>query len=109
MNEGKMEGLKKYHGERYKEVFYAWNDIWLDKSFKHWDISKYLPNIKSPLLVIQGKDDQYGTLKQVETIADMASAYTESYTPSNCGHAPFKEQPARVLEKVVNFIRNHGS
>jgi pimeloyl-ACP methyl ester carboxylesterase len=41
MEEGKMEGLRKYHGDRYQEVFYAWNDIWLDDSFMDWDITDF--------------------------------------------------------------------
>ena len=105
MEEGKMEGLKRYHGERYKEVFFAWNDIWLDESFVNWDITSLLPNIKVPQLIIQGKDDQYGTLEQVDTIADLTSGSTDTLTPDNCGHAPFKEQTATVQQKVIDFIQ----
>lgn len=102
--EGKMDGLRKYHGERYQEVFFAWNDIWLDESFKDWDITEYLPNIEVPLLVIQGQNDQFGTLKQVKTIKELTAGKTATFTPENCGHAPFKEQTELVLETVKKFI-----
>jgi pimeloyl-ACP methyl ester carboxylesterase len=104
MEEGKMEGLRKYHGDRYQEVFYAWNDIWLDDSFMDWDITDLLPSINCPQLIIQGKDDQYGTLLQVETIAKMTTGETSTFTPENCGHAPFKEQREKVMEMSAQFI-----
>ncbi|MBD3636722.1 MAG: alpha/beta hydrolase [Crocinitomicaceae bacterium] len=104
LKEGKMEGLKKYHGNRYKEVFYAWNDIWLDPSFKNWDITNLLTNIKVPVLVIQGKNDNYGTLKQVNAIVSGVEGAVETLTPDNCGHAPFKEQTAIVMSKASAFI-----
>lgn len=104
MAEGKMEALRKYHGDRYQEVFYAWNDIWLHESFEDWDISESLPKINCPNLIIQGKDDQYGTLHQVDTIEQLTSGKTTRCTPSNCGHAPFKEQQEIVLENVKQFI-----
>lgn len=103
LEDGKMEGLKKYHGERYQEIFYAWNDIWLDESFVNWNIEKEVSRIDCPLLVIQGEDDQYGTLKQVAAICETNQGNSRSFTPSNCGHAPFKEQSIKVMEVVQKF------
>jgi pimeloyl-ACP methyl ester carboxylesterase len=104
MDAGKMEGLRKYHGDRYQEVFYAWNDIWLDESFLKWNITDSLPEITCPQLIIQGVNDQYGTLKQVESIKKLTTGYTQLLTPSNCGHAPFKEQKELVLASATKFI-----
>lgn len=103
LKEGKMDGLKKYHGERYEEVFYAWNDIWLDDSFKNWNIEDITSRITCPGLIIQGLDDQYGTLKQVEAICKTNPQNVRSFTPKNCGHAPFKEKTNEVLKKVTEF------
>ena len=107
IEDGKMDALKKYHGERYKEVFYAWNDIWLDESFKNWNVTPMLANATCPQLIIQGKDDQYGTLKQVETIAEQTTGQTTQFTPDNCGHAPHKERTESVLEEVKKFIHDN--
>lgn len=102
---GKFDGLAKYHGKRFKEVFYAWNDIWLSPLFAHWNIVHKLPQINCPILIIQGEDDQYGTLKQVETIAESVnSELIQTYTPSDCGHAPHKEQQKDTLLTVHKFI-----
>ena len=100
---GKMEGLRKYHGDRYEEVFYAWNDIWLNHSFLEWSIEKEIKSINCPALIIQGIDDQYGTLKQVEVIASTIKQNVQTFTPDECGHAPFKEQTEKVLKEVKKF------
>ncbi|MEX1003054.1 MAG: alpha/beta hydrolase [Crocinitomicaceae bacterium] len=108
MELGKMEGLKKYHGNRYQEVFYAWNDIWLDDSFKNWDITNLLPNINCPQLIIQGKDDPYGTLKQIKAIAELTAGNSHLLAPESCGHAPHKEQTEQLLKEVLNFIHEYS-
>lgn len=104
LEEGKMEGLKKYHGERFVEVFYAWNNIWISDSFKNWSIESELRKVSVPNLIIQGKNDQYGTLRQVEQICQLTKGESQSLKVSNCGHAPYKEQTKEVLNCSIKFI-----
>ena len=47
-------------------AFYGWNGAWLDPDFRNWDISEYLAYIRVPVAILQGVDDQYGTMRQVE-------------------------------------------
>ncbi len=49
-------------------TFYGWNDIWLDPGFRDWNIEDRLPAIDCPTLLIQGVDDEYGTMAQVDAI-----------------------------------------
>lgn len=102
--QGKLVGLKKYHGERYAEVVEAWINIWNSPYFRDWNIEKELKSIICPQLVIQGMDDQYGTLKQVESIAENTQGKTVLFTPENCGHAPFKENADDVLKQLKLFL-----
>jgi len=101
---GKLNGLKKYHGTKFNDVFYAWVNIWNHPSFKNWNIENEIKSIECPQLIIQGKDDQYGTLKQVKSIAVNTKGETIIFTPQNCGHAPFKEKTNIVLQQVIQFI-----
>lgn len=105
-HEGLFDGLKKYHGDRYKEVFFAWNDIWLTPAFTEWDITHLLSKVHCPQLIIQGKDDQYGTLKQVDTIARFTKGKTQTLILDQCGHAPHKEQKSSILTSAVSFIES---
>ena len=102
---GKFDGLEKYHGKRFKEVFYAWNDIWLNPDFRDWNITKLLPSIDIPQLIIQGIDDQYGTLDQVKSIENLTKGPSKIFTPKNCGHAPHKEKQNETLIRVGEFIQ----
>lgn len=103
-NEGKFDGLKKYHGENYKAVFYAWNDIWLSEEFRHWNIVELLEKITCPALIFQGDDDEYGTIKQVELIEKHIGSKVSIRMLKNCGHAPHKEQKELVILNVKNWL-----
>ena len=102
--QGKFDGLSKYHGERYQEVFFAWNDTWLDSRFKNWDITEYLPEITAPILIIQGQDDQYGTLEQVRTIERLTGGKSTVFTPEGVGHSPHKAIPLQIINAVESFL-----
>jgi pimeloyl-ACP methyl ester carboxylesterase len=104
LSEGKMEGLRKYHGEKYKEVFHAWNDIWLDESFNEWSIENEIKNILAPNLIAQGRQDQYGTLRQVDQICELTKGESTPLKVDNCGHAPHKEQREILLRETSKFI-----
>jgi pimeloyl-ACP methyl ester carboxylesterase len=95
--------LGKYHRDPDK-TFHLWADAWMDPAFRKWNIEAYLLGIKCPVLAIQGEDDQYGTMAQLDTIARQVGGPCELLKLPECGHAPFKDQPERVLQSVVSFI-----
>ncbi|WP_289665288.1 alpha/beta fold hydrolase [Flavobacterium panacagri] len=99
--------LEKYHAEKTENVFKAWTETWLRDDFRDWNIEGLLPKIKSPLLFIQGKNDEYGTLAQVEKTLHLVNGKSEQYIVPNVGHTPHKEVPEVVLEKVTAFINCH--
>jgi len=100
-------GLEKYHGRNVECAFRGWNDVWLNPEFRSWNIESYLPGIRVPSLVIQGEQDQYGTLKQVRALEACSSGPVETLVLSDCGHSPHRDQPRLVLENVGNFIKQH--
>ena len=97
--------LEKYHGTNVECAFRGWNDVWLNPQFRSWNIESYLPGIKEPILVIQGEQDQYGTLRQVRTIQDSSSGLVDTLVLSECGHSPHRDQPKAVLDNVNSFIK----
>jgi pimeloyl-ACP methyl ester carboxylesterase len=64
-----------------------------------------LPAIESPVLVIQGEDDEYGTLRQVEAVVRQVKGPAESLVLPRCAHSPHSDQPDAVLEAASGFIR----
>lgn len=103
--QGKLSGLEKYHTEKTTSIFKAWSETWQTPCFKYWNIEYALPAIEVPLLVIQGKDDQYGSIKQVEHISQQVTGKTETAIVDNCGHIPHIEASDSVMELMINFIK----
>ncbi|HEX7054245.1 MAG TPA: alpha/beta hydrolase [Burkholderiales bacterium] len=100
--------LGKYHRDA-RKTFYGWADVWLDPDFERWDIrDDFLPRVACPVLAIQGYDDEYGTMAQLDEIARCVKGPCELLKLERCGHAPFRDQPQQVLEKVTDLIRGQG-
>ncbi|MEM7799462.1 MAG: alpha/beta hydrolase [Chloroflexota bacterium] len=95
--------MGKYHNDP-DHTFWGWNDIWLHPEFKHWNIEAFLPTIQVPTLVIQGLDDQYGTLAQVDAILKGIGALAEKQLIPECKHSPHLEQPDVTLELITGFV-----
>lgn len=96
------ERLGRYHDD-VDSTFRGWNDIWLHPDFRRWNIEEYLPGVRCPVLVIQGKDDQYGTAAQVEAIAAQVSGPVETLILADCAHSPHHAQKDATLEAIANF------
>ena len=95
--------LSKYHSNP-DVAFYGWNDVWLDDKFKNWNITKMLKDIKIPILAIQGKDDPYGTLAQIEVLEKNIKGKLNKLILNNCGHNPLIDKPKESINKIKDFI-----
>ena len=85
---------------------HGWNDIWLDPAFRAWNIEEYLAAIDCPTLVIQGEDDEFGTIAQVAAIRDQATGRVETRVLDACGHSPHRDQPNQTLDAIAGFLKN---
>jgi pimeloyl-ACP methyl ester carboxylesterase len=94
--------LARYHADPGR-VFADWNDTWLSPAFRDWNIEDCLPAILCPILAIQGEDDEYATMRQIDAIATRVPA-TRLLKLANCGHSPHRDQPAAVLGAVDHFL-----
>ena len=102
---GSLRGrLARYHGERTGDTFRGWCDAWLDPEFERWSIEEELAGMGAPLLVVQGRDDPYGTLRQVEAIAGRTKGPCETLVLDDCGHSPQRDQSRATTETVARFV-----
>jgi pimeloyl-ACP methyl ester carboxylesterase len=95
--------MRRYH-EDPEGTFWGWNDIWLDPAFRTWNIEAYLSRIDTPLLLIQGADDQYGTVAQIEAIAKQVCGPVQQLILPNCAHSPHVDQPDATVEAIGGFV-----
>ena len=102
---GLRERLARHHGSRTDSMFRAWTEAWLRPEFRQWNIEEYLPGLESPVLVVQGEDDQYGTARQVDAVMTQVGGPAQSLLLAGCGHAPHLEKPDQVLEAAARFVR----
>jgi pimeloyl-ACP methyl ester carboxylesterase len=97
--------LTRHHGRNTDSMFRTWTDVWLRPEFRQWNIEEYLPAIKCPTLVVQGADDQYGTLRQLGAVVTQVGGPVQSLVLARCGHSPHSERPDEVLDTAVRFVR----
>ena len=97
--------LARYHNDP-DSAFWGWNDIWLDPAFRRWNIESALTEITKPVLVVQGADDEYGTMAQVDSVARHV-LHARVLKLAACGHSPQRDQSQRVIEATVEFIAQH--
>ncbi len=101
------EKLARHHRDAAR-TFWGWNNIWLHPEFRRWNIEEYLPRITCPILAIQGLDDQYGTMAQVQAIARQSGGPVEILTLAECRHSPQRDQPDAVLAAIARFVKRIG-
>jgi pimeloyl-ACP methyl ester carboxylesterase len=95
--------LARYHQD-VDNTFWGWNDIWLHPEFRDWNIEEFLPRITCPVLVIQGEQDEYGSMEQLNRIAEQVSSDVELLKLGHCRHSPHRDQPEQVISAITRFI-----
>ena len=97
--------LEKYHGSKTDKMFWAWASTWTTNEFKNWNIEGFLPKIECRSLIIQGEEDEYGTIKQVENIIMQTNGQSTQLVIPNVKHTPHREVPELILHKASKFIK----
>jgi pimeloyl-ACP methyl ester carboxylesterase len=96
--------LARFHADP-DNAFWQWNDVWLSEAFKAFDIQDDCTRIAAPLLCVQGVDDEYGTLEQLDAIQKANPACTRLEL-AHCGHSPHRDQPESLTTAVAQFLES---
>jgi len=100
--------LVRYHDD-VDSTFWGWNGVWLSREFRSWNIEPSLRTIDAPVLVMQGDDDQYGTLAQLDAIAAGTASEPERVVLAGRGHVLHVGDTAPVVEAVAAFVNRRAS
>jgi pimeloyl-ACP methyl ester carboxylesterase len=94
--------LQRWHGN-VDNAFYGWSEAWLDPKFRDWDISEYLAYIRVPVAILQGADDRYGTIRQIEIAQEECYCPVDVTMMAGGGHSLHREAPGATLEAITEF------
>ncbi len=95
--------LARWHAD-VDNAFWGWNGAWLDPDFRKWDITEFLAYIRVPVLIVQGADDQYGTVKQIEVAQQECYCPVEVALLPGARHSPQREAPEPTLKAIADFV-----
>jgi pimeloyl-ACP methyl ester carboxylesterase len=102
---GFKERLAQYHTDP-DSAFWGWHDAWMDPAFTAWTMEEMLLAIRCPILAVQGYDDEYGSMAQLEAIA-RAVPSAELLQLHDCGHVPYRDAPDVITRATVDFVSRH--
>lgn len=95
--------LDKLHRDG-RAVFEGWSGVWTSGTMRDWNIAAELESIACPTLVVQGRQDQYGTLQQVTGIVERVPT-ARAAVLEDCRHVPHEEKPEEMLALASAFVR----
>jgi pimeloyl-ACP methyl ester carboxylesterase len=99
--DGLRERMARHHDDP-DAAFWGWCDVWLDPAFPEWSIEEEAGDVTAPLLLVQGADDPYGTIDQIDRIESRARGETQRLVVAG-GHSPHLEQPDAVVARIADF------
>lgn len=104
------EKLARYHAD-VDNAFRGWSDAWLDPGFRSWNTLEELAYIRVPILIVQGQQDQYGTVAQIKAAQEECYCPVDVALLPNAKHSPHREAPEETLKAVADFanriLRGH--
>jgi pimeloyl-ACP methyl ester carboxylesterase len=103
--EGELRArLLRHHGDNVDDAFWGWHRVWLSPEFRSFHIEAELAAVTAPVLAIQGRDDAYGTLAQLDALQRSLSGPLTVDLLDACGHAPHRDRPDATLGAIVDFV-----
>lgn len=102
---GDLRDRMSRHHDDVDAAFWGWCDTWLHPDFRSWNLETDAALVTAPTLLIQGADDPYGTLEQLDRIeAQLRGAVTRLVVAG--GHSPHLAAPDEVLAAITSFASN---
>jgi pimeloyl-ACP methyl ester carboxylesterase len=95
--------LKRFHDD-VDGAFFGWNDIWLDAAFRDWNIEQDIEGIRCPLLAIQGENDEYGSMRQIDAISERVPQ-ARLVKLAGCRHSPHRDCAPAVIAACSEFLK----
>jgi pimeloyl-ACP methyl ester carboxylesterase len=100
---GDLRARMARHHDDPDAAFHGWCDVWLDPAFRAWSLDADVAGVRAPALLIQGADDPYGSLEQLDRIEAASEGATQRLVVAG-GHSPHLEHPETVVRAIAAFV-----
>jgi pimeloyl-ACP methyl ester carboxylesterase len=100
---GELKARLARHHAHVDDAFLGWSRIWLSPTFQSWNLGREAAALAVPSLLIQGADDEYGTLAQLDAIADVAPTPPRRLVIDGAGHSPHRDAAPAVIDAIAAF------
>jgi pimeloyl-ACP methyl ester carboxylesterase len=98
------ERFARWHADPQTTV-HGWTDVWLKNDFHVWDLREDLAYIRVPILIIQGEQDNFGTVRQLKIAREECSCPVDVLLLPGVRHVPYREAPEATLSAATAFCR----
>ena len=96
--------LARFHDD-VDGAFYGWNCTWLLPDFiRGFNIEADVTRLRCPLMAIQGAEDEYGTVKQLDSIREKSQGRAEIVLIPECRHSPHRDQKDATLAAILRHV-----
>jgi pimeloyl-ACP methyl ester carboxylesterase len=102
LDDGLRERMARHHDDP-DAAFWGWCDVWLDPAFRSWNLEDEAARVTAATLLIQGAEDPYGSLEQIDRI-QAAVAGPVSRLVLGGGHSPHLEHGAEVVRAIADVV-----
>jgi len=96
------ERMARHHRDP-DHTFRGWHDAWMSGAFRDWNVAEVIDYLRVPVLALQGREDQYGTLAQIDEITERSYAPVDVEILEACRHEPQRDQPEKTLAAITEF------
>jgi len=99
------ERLRRHHGANTETLFARLVEIWTSGE-AGWGMEEYVRAVRCPVLAIQGEEDEFFTVAQLDSLSRLIPGLEQLRLP-RCGHYPHLQAARRVLDAAGTFVQSH--
>lgn len=100
------ERLRRHHGARTEALFARLVEVWTaEPAGAGWGLEEHVARVRCPVLAIQGEDDEFFGVAQLEALGRLLPELEILQIPG-AGHYPMHQARNEVLAAAIRFIRD---
>lgn len=98
--------LRRHHGAGTEQLFARLVEVWTAEGpGAGWGLEEHVAKLRCPVLAIQGEDDEFFSVAQLEALGRLIPGRLETLRIPGSAHYPLHQARNEVLAASIRFIR----